>query len=146
MSKPKPQSAKDRAKTKGVRVPLVSACIIAGNSEDCIERCLASLDSLADEINVHLAGSNDGTEEIARRFGARITRSEWLKNFAHHRNESLAMATGRFHLVIDTDESVQDTDKAETRRRLSSKGLPDLLMVKVSPLGFTNRELLEDWI
>ena len=133
----KPRKAEGRVSTKGAPGPLVSACIIAGNSEDCIGRCLTSLGQLADEINVHLAGSRDGTERIARRFGARITRSEWRKDFAYHRNRSLAMATGRFQLVIDTDESVEDTDKAETRRRLRSAGVPDLLMVR-EKLTFPN--------
>jgi len=103
--------------------------MIVRNEEQHIGRCLAGLDGLVDEIKIVDTGSTDRTIEIARSHGAEVVSSPWRNDFAFHRNESLAMAGGRYQLVIDADESVMDTDKEETRHHLADDKLPPILLV-----------------
>ena len=50
----------------------ISACVVAHNEEAVIERCLASLDGVVDEIIfVHDGECRDRSLEIAERHGAR---------------------------------------------------------------------------
>ena len=49
-------------------MPEISAVIITYNEEMFIEKCLASLEGIADEIIVVDSFSTDGTEEICRKF------------------------------------------------------------------------------
>ena len=59
-----------------------------------------------DEINVVDTGSTDRTVEIARSFGAKVISREWRNDFGWARNESLALATRRWTLVLDADEEI----------------------------------------
>ena len=84
----------------------LSACLIVKNEEAHLERCLASIKGLVDEIVVVDTGSSDGTVAIARRHGAVIGHFEWCDDFAAARNESLKLATGDWALWIDADEAL----------------------------------------
>jgi len=80
---------------------LPAACMITKNEEKHLPRCLASLEKLTDRINIVDMGSTDRTIEIAKSFGARVISSPWRKDFAYHRNESLAMSRARFNNVAE---------------------------------------------
>jgi hypothetical protein len=56
----------------------ISACLIVKNEEAVLEKCLASLQGIVDEIVVVDTGSTDRTMEIARRFGAIEGYFEWI--------------------------------------------------------------------
>ncbi|MGH9069525.1 MAG: glycosyltransferase, partial [Acidimicrobiales bacterium] len=84
--------------------PFVSACLIVRDEQDCIERCLASLDGLVDEIVVADTGSVDRTVELATAAGARVVRVPWTDHFAEARNAALAHCRGRWVAWIDADE------------------------------------------
>lgn len=99
----------------GIRL---SACLITKNEEANLERCLSSLQGLADEIVVVDTGSTDRTIEIAERFGATIGRFEWIDDFSAARNESLRLATGHWALWIDADEEVDPASIAMLREGL----------------------------
>ena len=55
----------------------ISVCIITLNEEENLRRCLGSCAALADEIVVLDSGSTDGTETVAREFGACWAVCEW---------------------------------------------------------------------
>ena len=84
----------------------VSLCMIVRNEERFLEACLASVRDAVDEINIVDTGSTDRTVEIARSFGANVEVREWRDDFGWARNESLAMATRRWTLVLDADEEL----------------------------------------
>lgn len=84
----------------------LSACLIVKNEEKNLDRCLRSLQGLADEIVVVDTGSTDRTVEIAARYGAKIGHFEWIDDFSAARNASLALATKHWVLWIDADEEV----------------------------------------
>ena len=85
----------------------VSLCMIVKNEERFLEQCLRSVQGVVDEICIVDTGSSDRTLEIARAFGARIEVREWRNDFAWARNESLAMATKRWILMLDADEELK---------------------------------------
>lgn len=96
----------------------LSACLIVKNEAANLERCLASLTGLVDEIVVVDTGSTDGTIEIAEGFGAKIGRHKWNDDFAAARNASLDLATGNWALWIDADETIDPSSAPMVREAL----------------------------
>ncbi|WP_270407382.1 glycosyltransferase [Paenibacillus timonensis] len=87
-------------------VPRLSLCMIVRNEEDCITRCLASVQDVVDEIVIVDTGSTDKTIEICKAFGARIELFPWNDSFADARNYGIDKATGEWILWMDADEEV----------------------------------------
>ena len=56
--------------------------MIVRNEKDNLPACLASAAGLADEIIVVDTGFTDGTQDIARSFGARVVQSDWRDDFS----------------------------------------------------------------
>ncbi len=81
----------------------ISFCLITLNEEANLPRCLRSCAGLADEIVVLDSGSNDGTERIAKEFGARFEHQDWL-GYVGQKNKVLALATHEWVFSIDADE------------------------------------------
>ncbi len=87
----------------------ISACLVVRNEEQVIERCLASLAGVVDEIVlVHDGDCEDGTLDIAERYGCRIFvhplvgHSEVPNIFACER------ARGEWIMSLDADEFLSD--------------------------------------
>ncbi|HKP97819.1 MAG TPA: glycosyltransferase, partial [Fibrobacteria bacterium] len=119
--------------------PALSLCMIVKNEKDNLPACLESARDLAGEIVIVDTGSSDGTQDIARAFGAKVVQSEWRGDFSLARNQSLAAASGRWILWLDADDRMLEADKAAIRKLAQSD--PDLspkafgLMVKNSRDG-----------
>jgi tetratricopeptide (TPR) repeat protein len=99
--------------------PQLSLCMIVRNERQNLERCLNSVADLVDEVVVVDTGSDDGTQEIARGFGARVIQSAWNHDFSAARNLSLQQARGKWILVLDADELLLEPDKAGIRKLLA---------------------------
>jgi glycosyltransferase involved in cell wall biosynthesis len=107
----------------------LSACIITLNEEQNLPRALASVRSIADEIVIVDAGSTDGTEQIAREFGAVFVGRAWT-NYAEQKNFAAAAASNDWILSLDADEelsSVLQTSMLEWKKRT-----PDFLVYEMS--------------
>jgi len=104
----------------------ISACLIVLNEERNLPRCLASVAPLVDEIVVVDSGSKDATAEIARKFGARVIRQDWL-GYVGQKNFALAQAAHPWILSIDADEEISpELAAAITRVKMSpSSDLPE---------------------
>jgi tetratricopeptide (TPR) repeat protein len=85
----------------------VSLCMIVKNEERFLRACLESVRGAVDEICIVDTGSTDATREIAAEFGARVVERPWRSDFAWARNEALALATRRWILVLDADETLR---------------------------------------
>ena len=85
----------------------LSVAIITRNEEANLERTLASI-VWADEIVIVDSGSTDATEEIARRFHARVFDEKW-KGFAAQKNSALEKCSCDWVLSVDADESLSDS-------------------------------------
>lgn len=96
--------------------PRVSVCMIVKNEEAMLGRALESVRELADELIVVDTGSTDRTVEIAQSFGARVLHHPWENDFAKHRNQSLAAASGDWIFIIDADEELEAGGAAVLRR------------------------------
>ena len=83
----------------------ISFCIITLNEEENLGRCLASCAPLADEIVIVDSGSTDGTEQIARQYGARFIHQDWL-GYVGQKNLALDLAQHEWVFSIDADEEL----------------------------------------
>lgn len=84
----------------------LSLCIICKDEEAKIQRCIASVKEVVDEIVVVDTGSKDKTVEIAESEGAVIHRIEWENDFAKARNQALEKVKGKWVIFLDADEYV----------------------------------------
>lgn len=81
----------------------ISATIITHNEEAQIERCLKSLEGVADEIIVVDSYSRDNTVEICRRYNCKITQREF-SGFGTSKQYATSLTTHRYVLSVDADE------------------------------------------
>lgn len=82
----------------------ISAVVLSKDSEELISDCLKSV-NFCDEIIVVDAGSKDKTLEIAKKYDAKIIRSE-PGDYANSRNLGLKNSTSEWILYVDTDERI----------------------------------------
>jgi len=100
----------------------ISVCIITLNEERNLRRCLESCVPLADEIVVLDSGSTDGTEAVAREFGARWIVREW-PGFVQQKNSVIQMASHDWVLSLDADEAISPA-LMRVLKRLKQEGVP----------------------
>ncbi len=94
------------------KLPL-SVCLISGAEACRIDRALESVADWAAEIIVVLNEEvTDGTEEIARRRGAKVFREPWKGHIAQ-KNSAAAKANQPWVLGLDADEVVSAPLRAE---------------------------------
>ena len=85
-------------------MPLVSACVIAGDEEANIEDCVRSL-QFCDEVVVVDSHSKDRTRELAAALGARVVEHDWLGHI-DQKNHAVSLARNDWVLCVDADERV----------------------------------------
>jgi glycosyltransferase involved in cell wall biosynthesis len=88
-------------------MPKISAVIITYNEELFIEKCLASIDGIADEIVVVDSFSTDATEEICKKFNARFIKHPF-GGYKDQKNYAISLATYKNVLSLDADEALSD--------------------------------------
>jgi glycosyltransferase involved in cell wall biosynthesis len=88
-------------------MPKISAVIITFNEELFIEKCLASLEGIADEIIVVDSFSTDATEEVCKKFNVKFVKHAF-EGFRDQKNYALSLATHRTILSLDADEALSD--------------------------------------
>ena len=93
----------------------LSVCMIVKNEEQRLSQCLDSVRSLADEIIIVDTGSSDRTISIAKKYQSRIFHFVWCDDFALARNYAIAQAKGKWILVIDADEVLEQKAIAALR-------------------------------
>lgn len=96
----------------------ISACLIVMNEKDNLPKALASV-AFCDEVVVVDSGSTDGTQDIARRAGARVVDNPW-PGFGAQRNVAADAATGDWILEVDADETITPELAAEILAFLDS--------------------------
>jgi len=89
----------------------ISLCMIAKNEEGCIEKAINSVKGIVDEIIVAIdRKSEDNTDKIVIKLGARVYRHKWTNDFSDARNFSISKATKDWILVLDADETISKKD------------------------------------
>ncbi len=99
----------------------LSVVIIARNEASVIARCLESV-AWADEIIVLDSGSTDGTPDVARKLGAKVTIAADWPGFGAQKNRALDLATGDWVLSLDADEWLTPELRAEIEDTLRAHG------------------------
>lgn len=89
----------------------ISLCMIVRDEEETLERVLASVAGIVDEINIVDTGSIDRTREIAYRFTDRVFDYPWHDHFADARNFSFSHATQDYILWLDADDVIEEADR-----------------------------------
>ena len=102
----------------------ISACIIAGNEEENIERCLRSV-QWADEIVVVDSFSKDRTVDIARRYTDRVYQHKWL-GYIGQKQLIKDLAKGPWVMFVDADEEVSPALQAEIEAWFSNPVPPEI--------------------
>lgn len=82
----------------------ISACYIVKNEEHNLPKSIKSLATVVDEIIVVDTGSQDGTMDVARSFGAQVYTQRWRNDFSLARNFALDKAGGEWVVFLDADE------------------------------------------
>jgi tetratricopeptide (TPR) repeat protein len=85
----------------------VSLCMIVRNEQANLEKCLAPVAELFDEMVIVDTGSVDATREIARRYTPHVYDFRWCDDFSAARNESLRRANGEWIFWLDADDRVR---------------------------------------
>lgn len=111
-------------------VTTISLCMIVKNEEAVIDRCLASVARLMDEIVIVDTGSTDATKDICRRYTDRIFDFAWNDDFSAARNFSFDQATGDFIFWLDADD-VLTPDNQEKLKKLKGELTPDVSAVSM---------------
>jgi glycosyltransferase involved in cell wall biosynthesis len=99
----------------------LSVCMIARNEAPNIGESLASVIGWASEVIVVDCESGDGTGEIARRMGARVSVRPNDPNLNVNKNASFDLAGEEWILCLDADESIPDELKREIELTISGR-------------------------
>lgn len=109
----------------------ISLCMIVKNEESVLERCLKSVQEVADEIIVVDTGSADGTREIARKCGAKVYEYPWSDDFSKARNVSFAKASMDYCMWMDADDVLPDHEREKLLEwKQLSEGKENILMLR----------------
>ena len=85
----------------------LSAVIITYNEEEHLEKCLASLVDVCDEIIVVDSFSTDNTEEICRHYNVNFIQHKF-EGYIEQKNFAIQQATHNYILSLDGDEALSD--------------------------------------
>jgi len=84
----------------------ISVVLATYNEEKNIERCLKSVEELADEIVIVDGSSTDKTVEIAKKFNAKVHVTDNPPNFHINKQKAIDHAKSEWILQMDADEVV----------------------------------------
>ena len=114
----------------------ISLCMIVKDEEQVLNRCLTSVEGIADEIIIVDTGSTDKTKDIAKKFTDKIYDFKWVNDFSKARNYSFSKATMDYTLWLDADDVILEEDR-EKFLKLKEELNPntDIVMMKYN-VGF----------
>src|SRR2546428_9709043 len=105
--------------------PTLSALVLAQDAAGVLPRVLSNLRPLADEIIVLDGGSSDSTPEIASSEPkVRLFHRVFEGDFAAQKNFGIDQCGADWVLVVDADELLSDTLRAQIPASISSSRDP----------------------
>lgn len=108
----------------------ISLCMIVKNEEKILNRCLASIADLMDEVIIVDTGSTDGTREIASHYTDKVYDFTWIDDFSAARNYAFSKATKEYIYSADADEVISDENR-EKFKILKDALLPEVEIVQM---------------
>lgn len=104
------EKIRETDKIKNQRQRTLSLCMILKDEAGNLPKFMKAAAPFVSEIIAVDTGSEDGTVQIAERFGASVFTFAWTGDFAAARNYSLSKASGDWILVLDADEVIAPRD------------------------------------
>ena len=98
--------------------PTLSLVALVRDESAGLRRLLTWHRDLYDEAVVVDTGSRDDSLSVAAELGATVSHFRWCDDFSAARNHGLALAAGRWILVLDCDEVIAREDFASVRSLL----------------------------
>ncbi|MBE6086955.1 MAG: glycosyltransferase [Clostridium beijerinckii] len=93
----------------------LSICMMVKDEEKNLDRCLKSLTPIIEEVNSELiivdTGSTDRTVDIAKKYTNKVYFHKWNNDFSAMRNITIDYAKGKWILIIDADEEIEDSSE-----------------------------------
>lgn len=106
--------------------------MIVKNEERCLERCLASVKDLVDDIIIVDTGSEDSTKQIALSFGAKVFDYVWKNDFSDARNFALSKSDSDWNLILDADEYLIQGNRQDVLKFLENTDSLGAIQIKSS--------------
>lgn len=103
-----------------IQQTMISAVVLTKNSEETLEKCLASL-SWCDEILVIDDASSDNTIMLAKKSGAKVIEHSLSGDFSLQRNFALEKTKGDWVFFVDSDEVVTGGLRDEILHAVNNK-------------------------
>lgn len=100
----------------------LSVLMITKNAAETLEKSLASIKKIADEIIVVDSNSTDRTVEIAKNYLATVYVKEFT-DIGKQRMFGLSKASGKWILILDDDEIVSERLMNEIKSKVENKNL-----------------------
>jgi glycosyltransferase involved in cell wall biosynthesis len=114
----------------------ISVCVVCRNEGDRLAECLESV-RWVDEIIIMDLESTDGSDEIARSFGATVVRRSPVPIVEMVRNEVAAYASSEWILVLDPDERISPALVDELRRAAARDDVDAVIIPRMNyDLGY----------
>lgn len=113
----------------------MSVAIMTCNEEKNLERTLASICELAEEIIIVDSGSTDTTEEIALKFGAKFYKESW-KGYGNQRNSAIEKCSSEWILNIDADEEISPKLFQNLKKFLNGNNEKDSKVFEINRVSF----------
>jgi glycosyltransferase involved in cell wall biosynthesis len=88
-------------------MPALSAVVIAFNEEKYIERCIRSLQTVAEEVVVVDSFSTDRTVAICKQLGVKVYQQAFL-GYVQQKDYAVGLATHDHILSLDADEALSE--------------------------------------
>ena len=105
--------------------------MILKDEEDVLDRCLSSVEGLADEIIIVDTGSVDATKQIARQYTDRVFDFVWIDDFAAARNYAFSKAQMEYCMWLDGDDVIEEEDRLQFMALKNSLTLDtDIVMMR----------------
>lgn len=130
--------------------PLISIGMIFRDDIRSIERCLKALQPLRDAVPCELVmadtGSVDGSRAIADKYADNVIDFEWINDFSAARNAVMDECSGKWLLVIDTDEYLRsDSDLQEITNFLDSADIQGYNLATVTIRNHSSYDMDADY-
>ena len=93
--------------------PLISVVVNSWNEADNLNKCLKSVSGFANEIVVVDMHSTDDTKKVATSYGAKVYPYRRTRVVEPARNFALSKAKGKWILLLDPDEYINQSLKKE---------------------------------
>ncbi|MEK7495714.1 MAG: glycosyltransferase family 2 protein [Patescibacteria group bacterium] len=100
----------------------LSVLMITKNAAETLEKSLASVKKIADEIIIVDSKSTDRTVEIAKKYLAKVYVKEFT-DIGKQRMFGLSKATGKWVLILDCDEIVSEKLMKEIKSKIENKNI-----------------------